>query len=189
MITFITFDELARGVFSFLCHQDPSRTFQPGGEPVAMCARCVGVYVGFLFALPLMIVATRMSGKWALYLHALFVLQVIPFGFHLIRHGPTVRAISGQLFAIGVVYLLFRAIRLGKFHAHPGKYPFLWLMRYLLITALAVVGLQLLLRLGWSWAGTLINVLALIGLAVFVVLAVVLLLSLGSRAIGPRQSA
>ena len=56
------------------------------------------------------------------------VLQVIPFGFNIIPHGPTVRAISGQLFALGVVYFLFTAARLGKSRTKPGKYPLRWLL-------------------------------------------------------------
>ena len=157
-------DELARQIFGFICHQDPSRSFAPGGEPLAMCARCVGVYVGFLLALPLMIVAARLPRKLATYLHGLFVLQVIPFGFHLIPNGPTVRAISGQLFALGVVYFLFMAIRLSKAHPKTNRYAGRWFIRYLLITTQAVVLLQLLLRLPWLWVATVINTLALFGL-------------------------
>ena len=172
-------DELARQVLSFLCHQDPSRTFQAGGEPLALCARCVGVYVGFVIALPIMTMAGRLPRNLAMYLHGAFVLQVIPFGFHLIPHGLTVRTISGQLFALGLVYFLFRAIRPGKFRVDPSRYPVRWFMRYLLGTALAAVLLQLLLRLPWAWTATLINALALLGLGVFLTLAITFLVVLG----------
>ena len=185
-------DEVASQVFSFFCHQDPSRTFLPGGEPLAMCARCVGVYVGFLLALPIMVAAARLGRKLSMYLHGAFVLQVIPFGFHLIPHGRTLRTISGQLFALGVVYFLTTAIRQSKLRAdkaeNPQKYTGRWLIRYLLVTTQAAVLLQLLLHLPWHWIGTLINVLALAGLGVFVALAVVLLLSLGRHAIGPQSA-
>ncbi len=164
-------DELAREVFGFLCHQDPARTWEPSGAALAMCARCVGVYVGFVLALPLMILARFLSRPVATWLHGVFVLQVILFGFHLIPHGMTLRTISGQLFALGVVYFLFRAIRYDKFRMNklksPSKHTGRWLMRYLLATAQALLLLQLLLRLEWSWIATLINVLALLGLGVF----------------------
>ena len=179
-------DELVSQVFSLLCHQDPSRTFQPGGEPLAMCARCVGVYAGFIFALPMMVVAARLGRKLSMYLHGAFVLQVIPFGFHLIPHGRTLRTISGQLFALGVVYFLTTAIRPRKFCADPNGYPVRWLIRYLLVTIQTVVLLQLLVRLPWYWIGTLINALALVGLGVFAVLVVMFLLSLGRYLIGRR---
>ena len=182
-------DELAHQVFSLLCHQDPSRTFQPGGEPLAMCARCVGVYVGFLLAWPMMIMAGRLPRKLATYLHGLFVLQMIPFGFNLIPHGQTLRTISGQLFALGAVYFLYMAIR----HSRRGTAPKIssihtgrWLMRYLLATTQAVVLLQLLLRSPWPWATTLIDVLALAGLAVFCGQVVTFLLVLGCRLFGRR---
>ena len=181
-------DELARQIFSFLCHQDPSRTFKPGGLPLALCARCVGVYVGFVLALPMLIIVTRLPRKLAMYLHGAFVLQVIPFGFHLIPHGLTVRTISGQLFAVGVTYFLFRAIWYGKLRVDKSKssspYTGRWLMRYVLGTAQMVVLLQLLLRLPWAWAATLINVLALAGLVIFCGQVVTLLVVPGRHLFG-----
>jgi uncharacterized membrane protein len=35
-------------VFSPICHQIPSRCFYAFGNPVAVCARCLGIYGGFL---------------------------------------------------------------------------------------------------------------------------------------------
>ena len=32
--------------FSPVCHQDPARSFWIFGAPVAVCARCLGIYVG-----------------------------------------------------------------------------------------------------------------------------------------------
>ncbi len=184
-------DELTREVFGFLCHQGSARMWEPGGAALAACARCAGVYVGFVLALPLMILARFLSRPVATWLHGVFVLQVILFGFHLIPHGMTLRTISGQLFALGVVYFLFRAIRYDKFRMNklksPSKHTGRWLMRYLLATAQAVVLLQLLLRLEWSWIATLINVLALVGLGVFGGLAVVLLVGLVGHRPGARR--
>jgi uncharacterized membrane protein len=34
--------------FSGVCHQIPARSFHVWGEPLAVCARCTGVYAGFL---------------------------------------------------------------------------------------------------------------------------------------------
>ncbi len=33
--------------FSFICHQDPERSFLLGGHALAVCGRCTGLYVGF----------------------------------------------------------------------------------------------------------------------------------------------
>ncbi len=32
--------------FSVVCHQDPARSFWIAGAPVAVCARCLGMYLG-----------------------------------------------------------------------------------------------------------------------------------------------
>ena len=32
--------------FSLACHQDPARSFWIAGAPVAVCARCLGIYLG-----------------------------------------------------------------------------------------------------------------------------------------------
>lgn len=36
------------GVFSSSCQQQPSRTFWLLGYPMALCARCTGIYTGFV---------------------------------------------------------------------------------------------------------------------------------------------
>lgn len=36
------------GCFSPICHQIPSRSFFVFGHPFAVCARCLGIYTGFL---------------------------------------------------------------------------------------------------------------------------------------------
>ena len=33
-------------VFSFICHQNPERSYHLLGNPIAVCARCFGVYFG-----------------------------------------------------------------------------------------------------------------------------------------------
>ena len=32
--------------FSIVCHQDPARSFWIAGAPVAVCTRCLGIYLG-----------------------------------------------------------------------------------------------------------------------------------------------
>ncbi len=36
----------AHGFFSRICHQDPARSFWIAGVPLAVCARCLGIYAG-----------------------------------------------------------------------------------------------------------------------------------------------
>ena len=158
-------DELARWVFGFFCHQDPVRSFTPNGTALAICARCTGVYVGFALALPMLTVVRRLGGRGVMWLHGILVMQVMVFGFHLVPHGPMVRTLSGQMFAVGVVYFLGRTV--GRGQSSPGKPTGRWLKVYLLGTAAAVAGLQLLVHLEWAWGAEVVNVLALIGLGIF----------------------
>ena len=37
-----------RAIFSLVCHQNPARSFHVAGLPLAVCARCTGIYLGFL---------------------------------------------------------------------------------------------------------------------------------------------
>jgi len=44
---------LARFIFSLyapLCHQRPERCYQLGGQQLAVCSRCLGVYTGFFIS-------------------------------------------------------------------------------------------------------------------------------------------
>jgi len=34
-------------MFGRVCHQNPERAFYVGGHPLAVCARCTGIYLGF----------------------------------------------------------------------------------------------------------------------------------------------
>ena len=36
----------ARQFFSVVCHQDPARSFWIAGAPIAVCTRCLGIYLG-----------------------------------------------------------------------------------------------------------------------------------------------
>ncbi|MBN2012415.1 DUF2085 domain-containing protein [candidate division KSB1 bacterium] len=50
--------------FSKVCHQLPDRCFLCDGHPFAVCARCTGIYVGFLLgALFYPLFASRMAGS------------------------------------------------------------------------------------------------------------------------------
>ncbi len=101
-------------------------------------------------------------------LHGIMVMQVAVFGFHLVSHGPMVRTLSGQMFAVGLMYFLFRAARPSQpRQVQPTGRR---LVGYMLATAAALVALQLLVRLDQPWTATLVNVLALIGLGIFGVL-------------------
>lgn len=47
----ISLDSLAYNAYRPVCHQRPDRSLHLGGHPLAVCARCFGIYSGFLFGL------------------------------------------------------------------------------------------------------------------------------------------
>lgn len=54
-------------MFEGMCHQIPDRSFWIGGQPMAVCARCLGVYTAlFLFAavVPWIQAASRLSDRY-----------------------------------------------------------------------------------------------------------------------------
>jgi len=60
--------------FSFVCHQQPERSLWLAGLPLAVCARCAGIYLGGLVGLllklpsrrtPLLVAFALMTLDWA----------------------------------------------------------------------------------------------------------------------------
>lgn len=47
-------------IFSFMCHQDPDRSFHLSGHPLAVCARCFGVYSGLFVGFPVYAIFRRL---------------------------------------------------------------------------------------------------------------------------------
>ena len=68
--------------FSAVCHQDPARCWHLGAFPVAVCARCLGLYAGVV-AGPL--VRLRVQGRWPL----------LALAWLAIPGGPMVRFAAG----------------------------------------------------------------------------------------------
>jgi hypothetical protein len=44
----------------------------------------------------------RLTGRF-LWIHGLFLLQMVPFGYHWLPQGPLLRTVTGALFAFGLV--------------------------------------------------------------------------------------
>ncbi|MEW5805963.1 MAG: DUF2085 domain-containing protein [Acidobacteriota bacterium] len=60
-------------LFSSLCHQIQERAFSLFGHPCAVCARCTGIYIGFLVGVSLFSILWRrrrddIPEEWILYL-------------------------------------------------------------------------------------------------------------------------
>jgi uncharacterized membrane protein len=52
-----------RTFFSPICHQDPSRSICVAGKPLAVCARCAGIYLGFILAVAALWMFRRRPGE------------------------------------------------------------------------------------------------------------------------------
>ncbi|WP_372638175.1 DUF2085 domain-containing protein [Fodinibius sp.] len=58
-----------------LCHQAADRSFWIGGQPMAVCSRCLGVYSGFAFGWMLL----PLAGFWKAYFYRSWLLKKILF--------------------------------------------------------------------------------------------------------------
>lgn len=163
--------DLVQAIFTHLCHQETGRCWAPGGAALALCQRCTGVYVGAVLGVCLAPFMRFKPDKKSLILHCLFILQMIPFGLHWIPHGATMRMVTGQLFIQGILFFFIGHILLRMGRARDGRMPH----RYYLWLAAMLILLQILARLPFAFAGTLIELMALAGILILAVLFVVTL--------------
>lgn len=96
--------EWMREFFSYVCGQ--VNVWAVGGELLPFCQRCTGLYVGGLYAMTLVLLfRPAPKPRWIL-LHLMLLVQMIPFGYHLVPQGPALRTVTGQLFAFGLAFFL-----------------------------------------------------------------------------------
>ncbi len=99
-------------LFSAVCGQNPAHTWAPGGLLLPCCQRCTGLYAGAaLAALLHWTLKPKLTARF-LELHGLFLLLMVPFGFHWVAHGPVMRSITGVLFGFGLVAFLSLNLRM-----------------------------------------------------------------------------
>jgi uncharacterized membrane protein len=98
--------ETLNHTFSWVCGQNPDHTWIPGGLPLPCCQRCTGLYVGAAVAVLLHLALKPLPTARFLQIHGLFLLLMVPFGFHWLPQGELLRAGTGVLFGFGVVTFL-----------------------------------------------------------------------------------
>jgi uncharacterized membrane protein len=91
-------------IFSHVCGQ--VHCWAPGGVAMPVCERCLGLYLGALWSLGLIVTLRAAPSRALVWLHGMAMLAMLPFGYHLVPHGPTVRTVTGFLFGVGMVYYL-----------------------------------------------------------------------------------
>ncbi len=156
--------ELTREVFSLICSQNPAHTWAPNGVPLPLCERCTGFYVGAAIALVLLLWFRPVPNRLFRWLHAMLVLAMTPFGFHLVSHGAILRTMSGQWFGFGVVGLLWLLPGARLAQTAGGRVWSTWL--HPLIGAASIVALPFFAGRCGAFAAALLPPVALIGLAV-----------------------
>ena len=64
--------------FQHLCHQLPGRSFEVGGVPLAVCHRCVGIYVGLVTGALLLPVILNTAARWVEHDRWVLLAAVLP---------------------------------------------------------------------------------------------------------------
>jgi uncharacterized membrane protein len=110
-------------LFALVCGQNPAHTWSPGGALLPCCQRCTGFYAGAVMALVLHLALRIRPSARFLQVHGLFLLQMVPLGFHWVAQGALVRTWSGLLYGFGVVSFLWllpgaRLVRVGEPGGH-----------------------------------------------------------------------
>lgn len=151
----------AEFVFSHVCHQEAARCWAPHGDALALCQRCTGVYVGAALMAPLLALTRFKPSSYVLYAHGVLILQVIPFGLHLIPHPASVRTLSGQLFITGVLFLAWANIQQRWLPPRSTRTARPYWQGVVIIS----LALQVLVRAPTPYARPLLEALALLGAA------------------------
>jgi|GEM_PF-1649191 len=100
-------------IFSFLCSQDPSRSFAIGGHLLPFCQRCTGLYLGlgitFIYLLVSRHYKKGLPPRSVIYVNIASLLVMPVFGFHLLDPGPAWRLWSGLIYGNAIASLLLPA--------------------------------------------------------------------------------
>jgi uncharacterized membrane protein len=91
-------------IFSPVCHQIPSRSFHILGQPLAVCARCLGIYAGFLGGVAAYPFFRAFSGVF-LPQTRIFILLSFPIGLDTLANLIGLWGTSNEVrFATGLVW-------------------------------------------------------------------------------------
>jgi uncharacterized membrane protein len=100
-------------IFSFLCNQDASRSFEIGGQLLPFCQRCTGVYVGMGISFVYLLLSDHykkgLPRSSILYANIASLLIMPVFGFHLLDPGPAWRFWTGLVFGNAIAFLILPA--------------------------------------------------------------------------------
>lgn len=96
-------------IFSLVCGQEHNWVVAGSGLP--FCQRCTGLYVGAVVAFLANLLFRPRPTAAMLWTHGMFLLLMVPFGYHLVPQTSELRMLTGMLFAFGLVYYMTLLIR------------------------------------------------------------------------------
>ena len=112
-----TFYDSVMAFFAKVCHQQATRCFWWGGFPMAICGRCLGIYLGVAYAFLRQAFEQAVTWQMALLLLFLGVCDKIIETFwgipsFLVLWSNELRCIAGFLSSYAVITLIFKSIHL-----------------------------------------------------------------------------
>jgi len=97
-------------IFSFLCHQNPARSFCIDGMLLPLCQRCTGLYVGmgisFIWLLANRYYKKGLPSRSTTRINIASLVIMGVFGYHLLDPGPEWRLWSGLVFGNAIAFLI-----------------------------------------------------------------------------------
>lgn len=98
--------------FALVCHQRPERSFHWHGFPLAVCARCTGVYVGIAVGLLLYPFVRDLRERefparhWLVVAALPMLLDVVGQGIGWWQNTAIARSLTGLVLGVGVAFFL-----------------------------------------------------------------------------------
>ena len=98
--------DVVRGLFHTVCHQNPARSFHLLGEPIGVCHRCTGLYLGFAAGvlvwpwLPRLAARLAANPRWV----AVFLVP-LAIDWAIVVNTPASRFVTGLIAAFPVALL------------------------------------------------------------------------------------
>lgn len=115
-------------IMRLLCHQKEERCYKIGNEFLIVCARCLGIYIGFLFS---MLTLILLYGFFKMNLNIVYVfLLFVPMAadgfsqaFGLRESKNWLRFITGYIAGFGTGCLLYALFSIAIFKSKQGILP------------------------------------------------------------------
>lgn len=115
----------ARVIFAYLCHQLPERTLHLEGEPMALCSRCAGIFLGLVvgaLAAPPLPTGARawLMGHGRTLVVATVVLNLVDWAvFQVLPLSHQSRLVVGAAFGAVSTAWMLTALRRRRSSAEP----------------------------------------------------------------------